>query len=210
MSKTSLTFAALPIILAVSTLSLGSNRLAAQDRHLVVETDYDAMVAAQVNIRADVKPAGTDTLTDANIAAIVVTANTADIKNGELALSRSSNEEVKGFAKTMVTDHTAVNKQAAELVARLGVKPEPNSVSTGLAESTDKTRDEISTKKGAAFDKAYIANEVTYHQSVLETIDKALIPSAQNAELKNLLIKVRPAFVAHLEHAKQVQSSLEG
>ncbi|MEO6024598.1 MAG: DUF4142 domain-containing protein, partial [Burkholderiales bacterium] len=51
-------------------------------------------------------------------------------------------------------------------------------------------------------------NEVAYHQQVIDAIDKTLIPSAQNAELKALLVKVRPAFVAHLEHAKQIQTSL--
>jgi putative membrane protein len=61
---------------------------------------------------------------------------------------------------------------------------------------------------GAAFDKAYIDNEVAYHQAVLDAVDKTLIPSASNAELKALLVKVRPAFVAHLEHAKAIQSSL--
>ena len=39
-------------------------------------------------------------------------------------------------------------------------------------------------------------------------MDKTLIPSASNAELKALLVKVRPAFVAHLDHAKQLQSEL--
>jgi putative membrane protein len=62
--------------------------------------------------------------------------------------------------------------------------------------------------KGAEFDRAYINNEVTYHQAVIDAIDKTLVPSAQNSELKALLVKVRPAFVAHLEHAKMIQSSL--
>ena len=43
---------------------------------------------------------------------------------------------------------------------------------------------------------------------MLNAVDKTLIPNAQNAELKALLVKVRPAFVAHLEHAKQVQAAL--
>jgi len=43
-----------------------------------------------------------------------------------------------------------------------------------------------------------------------DALDKVLIPSAQNAELKALLIQVRPAFVAHLEHAKMIQASLAG
>jgi putative membrane protein len=61
---------------------------------------------------------------------------------------------------------------------------------------------------GAAFDKAYVDHEVAYHQQVLDAVDKTLIPNAKNDELKALLIKVRPAFIAHLEHAKQLQSTL--
>ena len=63
--------------------------------------------------------------------------------------------------------------------------------------------------KGAAFDKAYVDHEVAYHQAVIDAVDKTLIPGAQNAELKALLVKVRPAFVAHLEHAKHIQASLK-
>ena len=62
--------------------------------------------------------------------------------------------------------------------------------------------------KGAAFDRAYVDHEVAYHQQVLDAVDKTLIPNAQNADLKALLVKVRPAFVSHLEHAKHLQASL--
>ena len=72
-----------------------------------------------------------------------------------------------------------------------------------------RTSTNLKTLKGAAFDKAYVDHEVVYHQAVIDAIDKTLIPSAQNAELKALLVKVRPAFVAHLDHAKQLQSTLE-
>ena len=65
----------------------------------------------------------------------------------------------------------------------------------------------LKTLKGAAFDKAYVDHEVTYHQQVIDALDKTLIPGATNEELKALLIKVRPAFVAHLEHAKHLQAS---
>jgi len=43
---------------------------------------------------------------------------------------------------------------------------------------------------------------------VLDAVDKVLIPGASNAELEALLVKVRPAFVAHLEHARSLQASL--
>lgn len=147
--------------------------------------------------------------TDAQIAHIVVTANQVDIDAGKLAASKATNPEVKAFGEQMVKDHTGVNKQATDLAARLKLKPEDNPTSQSLNAGGAKNLATLKGLSGAAFDKAYISNEVTYHQAVLDAMDKTLIPSAQNAELKGLLEKVRPAFVAHLEHAKHIQSSLK-
>ena len=62
--------------------------------------------------------------------------------------------------------------------------------------------------KGKEFDKAYVDHEVAYHEAVLSTIDKTLISSAKNEELKALVVKVRPAIEAHLNHAKKLQTEL--
>jgi putative membrane protein len=148
--------------------------------------------------------------TDAQIASIVVTANQVDIDAGNLAKSKAASKDVKAFAQQMVTDHTGVNKQATDLVTKLKVTPEDNPTSQSLKAGGEKNLTNLKGLSGPAFDKAYIDNEVAYHQAVLDAVDKTLIPSAKNAELKALLVKVRPAFVAHLEHAKQVQSSLAG
>ncbi len=147
---------------------------------------------------------------DAQIASIVVTANQVDIDAGKLAASKTSNADVKTFAQQMVTDHTGVNKQAVELVTRLKVTPEDNATSQSLKSGGDTNLATLKGLSGAAFDKAYVDHEVAYHQAVLDAVDKVLIPSASNADLKALLVKVRPAFVAHLEHAKHVQASLGG
>ena len=147
--------------------------------------------------------------TDPQIAAIVVTANQVDIDAGKLAQSRSTNKDVKAFGKMMVTDHTGVNKSAVALVTKLHVKPEDNPTAESLKKGGEDNIKQLKTLKGSAFDKAYIDHEVVYHQAVLDAVDKTLIPSAQNAELKALLVKVRPAFVAHLEHAKQLQAKFE-
>ena len=146
---------------------------------------------------------------DAQIASIVVTANQVDIDAGKLAESRAHNADVKAFAKQMVTDHTGVNKQAVALVTKLKVKPEDNATSQSLKKAGDENLKQLKTLKGAAFDKAYVDQEVDYHAQVIDAIDKTLIPSAQNAELKALLVDSRPAFVGHLEHAKMIQSKIE-
>ena len=146
---------------------------------------------------------------DAQIAAIVVTANTVDIDAGKLAQQRSKNKEVKQFAKQMVTDHAGVNKQATALVTRLKVTPEASDTSKSLKDGGDANISKLKGLKGKEFDKAYVDNEVTYHQAVIDALDKTLIPNAKNAELKDTLVKVRPAFVAHLEHATHIQQSMK-
>jgi putative membrane protein len=148
-------------------------------------------------------------LNDAQIAGIVVAANTVDIDAGKLAEEKSKDKEIKAFAKRMVTDHSAVNEQATTLVKKLNVTPAQSETSKSLTQNGSKTADSLKGLDGKAFDKAYVDNEIAYHKTVLDALDTTLIPNAKNEELKALLLKVRPAFVAHLEHAKRIQASLK-
>ena len=145
---------------------------------------------------------------DAQIAHIVVTANQVDIDAGKLAEKKGKSADVKSFGKMMVTDHSGVNKQATALAKKLGVKPEDNPTSQSLKKGGQENVAALKKLKGAEFDKAYIDHEVAYHQQVLDAIDKVLVPNAKNEELKALIVKVRPAFEAHLQHAQQIQSKL--
>jgi len=189
------------LISIVSTLAIAAVSIAA-----ATFTTYEA---AATNIVMS-EPATTSPVTDPQIAAIVVAANTVDIKAGELAQSKTTNPKIKQFADTMVRDHTAVNKAAVDLVTKLGVTPEENETSRSLTSSGEQTRERIGGLSGKEFDTAYIDNEVTYHATVIKALDDTLIPNAKNAELKALLIKVRPSFVTHLQHAEQLKASMIG
>ena len=147
---------------------------------------------------------------DAQIAAIVVTANQVDIDAGRLAETKARNPQVKAFGKQMVTDHSGVNQQAVALATKLKVTPEDNPTSQSLKAGGADNVKKLTGLSGAAFDKAYVDHEVAYHEAVLSAIDKTLIPSAKNEELKALIVKVRPAFVGHLEHAKMIQAKIKG
>ena len=147
-------------------------------------------------------------LNDAQIASIVVTVNQVDIDAGKVAHASSANAEVKAFAQQMITAHTGVNASAVALVTKLKVTPEDNPTSASLKSGGETNVAHLNSLTGTAFDKAYADHEVAYHQQVIDAIDKTLIPGAKNAELKALLVSVRPAFVAHLEHAKHIQSTL--
>jgi putative membrane protein len=150
----------------------------------------------------------TPDLSDPEVAHVALTANSIDIDLAKLAQSRSGNHVVRQFATTMITDHSAVNAQAAALAAKLGVTPQDNAVSQSLLKGASDARAAIEPLKGKTFDKAYIDREVAYHQAVLDALDQLLIPTTSNAELKQLLVDVRPAIAAHLEHAKKLQGIL--
>ncbi len=147
-------------------------------------------------------------LSDAEIAHIAVTANRLDITAAEQALERSENQAVRQFAETMVRDHQAVIDQAAALAGRLGVEPVDNDTSRGLAKGAQATRQRLARLEGAAFDRAYMENEVSYHEAVIATVADTLVPATSNDELRELLEGVLPALRAHLEQARGVLAAL--
>lgn len=148
-------------------------------------------------------------LSDPEVAAVAVAANQIDIKNGELAKTKSKSADVINFAETMIRDHNAVLGQASDLVKKLNVTPKENSLSQKLNSDADATRKSLSTKSGAAFDKAYVDNEVSYHEAVINAVKTVLIPDTDNAELKQLLTDILPALNTHLEHAKMLQKKMK-
>jgi putative membrane protein len=147
--------------------------------------------------------------TDPQIAHIAYTAGQLDIEGAKQALSKTANTDVRAFAEGMVGDHTAVNKQALDLVTKLKVTPEDNDTSRALTKAAAAERDELAKLNGAAFDKAYIANEVTYHKTVNGALETTLIPSASNPELKSLLETGLKIFQGHEQHAEKVAAELK-
>lgn len=148
--------------------------------------------------------------TDPQIAHIVVTANQVDIDAGKVAAKRGSTHDVRAFGDQMAIDHQAVIQQATALVRKLMVTPEDNPTSADLKKGGDDNLANLKMLKSTKFDKAYVDHEVAYHQAVIDAVDKVLLPSVKNEELKALIEKVRPALVQHLNHAKHLQSKLGG
>jgi putative membrane protein len=147
--------------------------------------------------------------TDPQIAHIAYTAGQLDIEAAQQALQKSKNKEVRDFATNMETDHKAVNDKALALVKKLNVKPEDNDTSKALTKQAADKRAELAKLSGAAFDKAYIDNEVAYHKAVNAALENTLIPSASNGELKDLLTTGLKIFQGHEQHAEHVAADLK-
>ncbi|WP_407150235.1 DUF4142 domain-containing protein [Bradyrhizobium sp. ORS 86] len=168
-----------------------------------------SIAVAALSLLGSAALAQTAKLTDPQIAHIAYTAGVIDIKAAKQAESKASNKEVKAFAKDMVRDHEAVNKQALDLVKKLKVTPEDNDTSKALSKQAADKLAELAKLKGAAYDKAYVDNEVAYHKTVNAALETQLIPSASNPELKNLLQTGLKIFQGHEQHAEHVAASLK-
>ncbi|PWL17166.1 hypothetical protein DKP76_14180 [Falsochrobactrum shanghaiense] len=148
-------------------------------------------------------------LHDPAIAHIAYTAGVLDVTAAKQALEKTKNKEVREFAETMVRDHEAVNQQALDLLKKLNVTPEDNDTSKALSKAASEELAKLGKLDGAAFDKSYVENEVAYHKQVNEALETTLIPSASNAELKNLLETGLKLFQSHQQHAEHIAASLK-
>ena len=148
-------------------------------------------------------------INDAQIAHIAYTAGTIDIAAGKQALAKSHDKAVLDFAKEMVRDHSAVNDQALALVKKLGVTPQDNPTSQALSKDAAGKLASLGKLSGAAFDKAYLANEVAFHKTVNGALSATLIPNAKNAELKSLLQTGLKLFSEHQTHAEHLAAGLK-
>lgn len=170
-------------------------------RHFLAAT-FAAAIATTAALAADTK------VTDPQIAHIAYTAGLIDVTAAEQALKKSKTPQVIEFANTMARDHKAVNEQALALVKKLNVTPEDNPVSKSLSNGASEQLAKLDALDGAAFDKAYIENEVAYHKAVNGALADLLIPSAQNAELKSLLETGLTLFREHQTHAEHLATTI--
>jgi putative membrane protein len=163
-----------------------------------------ALAAAPLSASAQASPP-----TDAQIAHIAYTAGELDVAAGKQALAKSKNKAVREFAETMVRDHAAVNTQALALVKKLGVTPQANPISASLSADAAAKLSQYAKLDGAAFDRAYVQNEIAYHRTVNGALEATLIPTAQNPELKGLLQTGLTLFRAHQQHAEHLAAAVK-
>jgi putative membrane protein len=148
-------------------------------------------------------------LDDPTIVAIFDAANTADIETGTLAVQRGQSQEVRDYGAMLVRDHKAVRQMGRDLAAKLGVTPTPPADDAGAKAHADAMA-RLRKVPAAEFDQAFLAHEVSFHQSVIDAVNTTLLPAITNAELRALVVKVAPAFAGHRDGAATIARKLEG
>jgi putative membrane protein len=147
-------------------------------------------------------------LTDSDIAMIMRVANLGEVREGELARSKTTNTAVRDFAVMMVTEHTAQNNKAESKLANANVASSDTDLSRQLDAESGAGTDQLRQLSGPAFDRAYIDRQVNAHQLLISMIDSKLMPVAKKKVVKDQLTDLRKLADSHLTLAKQIQGSL--
>lgn len=194
----------------VAPLSLG-NEAARRRRTLVAWLALTSALllaaAVELSARSDANASGS--LDDPTIIAIFDAANTADIETGQLAAERGHSAEVRAFGAMLARDHKQVRQIGRDLAARLDVTPTPPA-DDAAAKTHAQTMASLTAKSGPDFDRAFLQHEVAFHKSAIDAVKGTLLPAVRNEELRGLVVKVAPAFEAHMIAAQQLEKQLAG
>lgn len=149
-------------------------------------------------------------LNDLEMAHVAVTASNIDISYAHLALALSDHPVIRSFAERMIRDHSTVNGQVAALAKRLNVVAQDNAMSRKLLVDAKGVRDDLSSKRGAEFDRAYAENELAYHRTVNSVVEDAFIPNIESADIMQAFRSALTVFRGHERRAEDMVRSVGG
>lgn len=122
----------------------------------------------------------------------------AEIQTSQLALEKSTSDDIQRFAKMMIDDHTAANQKLADIANRLQVKM------ASETELMDRAKKMILEYRDDSFDKAYVNNQVKAHEATIQLFQNEM-KTSQTPELTAFVTATLPTLQHHLDMAKQLQ-----
>lgn len=122
----------------------------------------------------------------------------AEVQLGQLALQKSSNDDVKQFAQKMVDDHTKLGDQLKPIAEQMQVK-----IPDSPSRKDKATMAKLEALNGDAFDKAYIKDMVKDHEKDQKDF-KREASAATDPQLKQVVSQGEQVITEHLQMAKQI------
>jgi putative membrane protein len=147
-------------------------------------------------------------LRDAEILRVVEEANQGEIAQANLAMSKSTESDVKKLATTLWHDHTDAEAKGAAIAKKERLTMEASPLSATFKSEARAATGQLEALTGAGFDRAYVDAQIRGHQSLIDAIDQRLLPAAQNADIRAYLADVRARAVEHLQRAQDLQGRI--
>ncbi|EJF07996.1 hypothetical protein O71_23556 [Pontibacter sp. BAB1700] len=121
-----------------------------------------------------------------------------EIQTGNMALQKSTMEEVRTFAEQIVADHTASSQELMTLAQQKNLQ-----VPTTLPQDKQAIVTRLDGKTGVDFDKDFSDVQEDAHEEAVELYEQA-VQDLEDAELRAFAQKILPALRMHLEQAREL------
>jgi len=143
---------------------------------------------------------------DRTFALVALESNHAEIVMAQLALQRSSVDEVRGFAQKMIAEHTALgNALQPGLLRALGASSPPRQ----LSPSDTLTYRHLQSVSETDFDQEYMQAQIAGHLATLAAFQTEA-ENGTDARLKALARHWAPTIQSHLQLAVSLTNHVGG
>jgi putative membrane protein len=135
-------------------------------------------------------------------------ANTTEIQLARMATKKASSPAVKQLAQKLVAEHTKNRQEVMALAKKMNVSLTPQSGGSVTPVDSAAVPSDLRTTSGAQFDKAFVEQQISDHESNIQKIQSQMLPSVQDAQLKTYLQKTVSEMKGHLSSLQQTQKKL--
>lgn len=126
----------------------------------------------------------------------------AEIEAGHLALRESSEPHVKRFARTMVSEHSAINRNLIRLAQSKDIPVADEAELINKAKLTM-----LKVRDGESFDIAYARNQITTHEEAINLFQKAVFLA--DADISKFAEKNLPVLQEHRRMAETLLATIK-
>jgi putative membrane protein len=156
--------------------------------------------ASTRTIAAKTRPA----MGDAHFAKEAAQGGMAEVKLGQLAQEKGSNDSVKSFGKRMIDDHSRAGDKLKAVASRENI-----TLPKDISAKDQVTYDRLSKLNGAAFDRAYARDMVKDHETDVAAFQKEA-NAGKDDSLRGFASETLPTLLDHLKQSKEMMRSVGG
>ncbi len=139
---------------------------------------------------------------DVNFVSQATQGGMGEVLLADLAIKKTTSDDVKTFAQTMKKDHTKANEKLADIAQAKGI-----TLPTEASHHDTKMYDKLNKLEGVAFDRAYIVEEIKAHQGAVTLFEKEA-DTGMDAQLKAFAGDTLPTLRHHWDMAKDLDTKL--
>ncbi len=140
---------------------------------------------------------------DSSFVANVAIANNEEINELQAGIDKGTSKDLKAHAKMMIKDHKSLKAKLEAYAAKKNYPISPDDQGKAA-----KALDDMSSKTGADWDKAWASAMYDGHEKTIGVFEGAQ-SQVKDDELKGMITATLPTLHSHLEMVKELQAKLQ-